>query len=80
MEKHVDEEVLITCCKTLEYLCNENVAIQSRCHRSRAKVIDRIILTLRQNLQQLQNEGQDADEEDVAAVGSGFRKVAALSR
>ena len=37
---HVHDDVLIACAKTYEALCNETLAIQSKCSVSRATLID----------------------------------------
>ena len=43
VDKHTDRDVLDTCAKTLELLCQENNAIHSRCNVARGTVIDMIV-------------------------------------
>jgi cohesin complex subunit SA-1/2 len=43
VERHTTTEVLEGCAQALEYLCNEDYAISSRCDLTRNPLIDRIV-------------------------------------
>ena len=47
MDKHTDRDVLDSCAKTLELLCNDS-AIHSRCDVARGAVIDTIVSKYRE--------------------------------
>ena len=42
VDKHSDKEVLETCAKTLERLCDDRHAIYSRCEIARSKLLDMV--------------------------------------
>ena len=42
VDKHSDKEVLETCAKTLERLCDDRHAIYSRCDIARSRLLDMV--------------------------------------
>lgn len=75
VERHNDTEVLEACAKTYEALCNEELAIHSRCAVARGTLIDSLIHKYKQALSDLIQAGEEVDEDEVYAVTSAMKKV-----
>ncbi|CAI4227044.1 unnamed protein product [Auanema sp. JU1783] len=77
VEKHADEEMLLTVAEVLTYFTT-NTAVAQYTETYRLKLIDGLALQLRHIVQRFMNE-ESWDEEDDAAMLSSFRRIAAFS-
>ncbi|XP_076331165.1 cohesin subunit SA-1-like isoform X2 [Tachypleus tridentatus] len=75
VERHNDTEVLKSCAKTYEALCNEDLAIHSRCAVSRGTLIDSLIHRYRQALNEYVEAGEEVDEDEIFTITSALKKV-----
>jgi cohesin complex subunit SA-1/2 len=50
VDKHTDSEVLDTCAKTLEVLCDEQYAISSKAMTSRGVLLDNVVTKFKEAL------------------------------
>lgn len=75
VERHNDTEVLEACAKTYEALCNEELAIHSRCAVARGTLIDSLVHKYKQSQNDYSQAGEEVDEDEVYTVTSAMKKV-----
>lgn len=81
VEKHTDAEVLEACSKTYEALCSEDYAINTRCSVARSTLIDALVHKYREATEEytsLATAGDEPDEDEIFALTSSLKKVAAF--
>ncbi|XP_037089129.1 cohesin subunit SA-1-like [Pollicipes pollicipes] len=82
VDKHTDRDVLDTCAKTLELLCQENNAIHSRCNVARDTIIDMIVNKYKEAMDEygsLIAGSEEPNEDEIFALISSLKKVAVFS-
>ncbi|XP_043227406.1 cohesin subunit SA-2-like isoform X2 [Amphibalanus amphitrite] len=82
VDKHTDRDVLDTCAKTLELLCQENNAIHSRCNVARGTVIDMIVNKYKEAMDDYSSlvaGEEEPNEDEIFALTSSLKKVAIFS-
>lgn len=80
LDKNTDDEVLLACSKTYESLCDDQLGIQQRCETEKSKLIDALVIQLRQKVGQFHSEFEDLDEEDLASIMATVKKVEVLNQ
>lgn len=80
LDKHTDDEVLLSCSKTYESLCGEQLGIQQRCETAKSKLMDELVIQLRQKINQFHSDFEDLDEEDLASIMATVKKVEVLNQ
>jgi len=78
VDKHNDNEVLDSCAKTLETLCDEKFAIFSRCDVARSRLLDLITNKYKEINDDISNlliGGEELNEDDEFNLKSALKKV-----
>jgi cohesin complex subunit SA-1/2 len=78
VDKHTDSEVLETCAKTLEVLCDEEYAISSKSMYSRGVLLDNVVTKFKEALDEFNSliaGDEEPDEDEVFALVSSLKKV-----
>ncbi|XP_070538623.1 cohesin subunit SA-2-like isoform X2 [Ptychodera flava] len=77
VEKHTESEVLDACAKTIEYLCNEEYAIQPKVDVARSTLIDGLVEKTKRSYKAFM-EADEPDEDDIYAVSSSIKRINAF--
>ncbi|GBN56119.1 Cohesin subunit SA-1 [Araneus ventricosus] len=75
VERHNDTDVLEACAKTYEVLCNEELAIHSRCAVARGTLVDSLVHKYKQASSDYMQAGEEVDEDEIFIVTSAMKKV-----
>ncbi|GIY75962.1 cohesin subunit SA-1 [Caerostris extrusa] len=75
VERHNDTDVLEACAKTYEVLCNEELAIHSRCAVARGTLVDSLVHKYKQASSDFMQAGEEVDEDETFIVTSAMKKV-----
>uniref|UniRef100_A0A670ZW38 Cohesin subunit SA n=2 Tax=Pseudonaja textilis TaxID=8673 RepID=A0A670ZW38_PSETE len=75
VEKHVESDVLEACSKTYSILCSEEYTIQNRVDIAHSQLIDEFVDRFNHSVEDLLNEGEEADDDDVYNVLSTLKRL-----
>ncbi|XP_060595340.1 cohesin subunit SA-1-like isoform X2 [Ruditapes philippinarum] len=79
VEKHTDQEVLESCSKCFECLCDEAYAISGKCDVARKTLIDSLVVKFKEAMQDFFAEGEQPDEDEVYALIAALKRLYAFS-
>ncbi|XP_052214972.1 cohesin subunit SA-1-like isoform X2 [Dreissena polymorpha] len=79
VEKHTDQEVLESCSKCFETLCDETYAIAGRCDVARNTLIDSLGVKFKEAMQDFFAEGEQPDEDEVYALVAALKRLYSFS-
>nr|XP_020643006.1 cohesin subunit SA-1 isoform X1 [Pogona vitticeps] len=75
VEKHVESDVLEACSKTYSILCSEEYTIQNRVDVAHSQLIDEFVDRFNHSVEDLLNEGEEADDDDLYNVLSTLKRL-----
>ncbi|KAL6082078.1 hypothetical protein STEG23_003132, partial [Scotinomys teguina] len=75
VEKHVESDVLEACSKTYSILCSEEYTIQNRVDIARSQLIDEFVDRFNHSVEDLLQEGEEADDDDIYNVLSTLKRL-----
>uniref|UniRef100_A0A670J670 Cohesin subunit SA n=1 Tax=Podarcis muralis TaxID=64176 RepID=A0A670J670_PODMU len=75
VEKHVESDVLEACSKTYSILCSEEYTIQNRVDIAHSQLIDEFVDRFNHSVEDLLNEGEEADDDDIYNVLSTLKRL-----
>ncbi|KAI1891295.1 hypothetical protein AGOR_G00142310 [Albula goreensis] len=75
VEKHTDAEVLEACSRTYSILCSEEYTIMNRVDIARSQLIDELADRFSLSVQDLLQEGEEADDDDIYNVLSSLKRL-----
>nr|XP_056706546.1 cohesin subunit SA-1 isoform X2 [Euleptes europaea] len=75
VEKHVESDVLEACSKTYSILCSEEYTIQNRVDIAHSQLIDEFVDRFNHSVEDLLNEGEEADDDDIYNVLSSLKRL-----
>ncbi|KAL7849373.1 hypothetical protein SRHO_G00209960 [Serrasalmus rhombeus] len=78
VEKHTELEVLETCSKTFSILCSEELSIMNRVDIAWSQLIDELTDRFSHAVEELLQEGDEADDDDIYSVLSSLKRLAAF--
>ncbi|KAI2648908.1 Cohesin subunit SA-1 [Labeo rohita] len=78
VEKHAEMEVLEACSKTYSILCSEEYTIMNRVDIARSQLIDELTDRFAHSVEDLLQEGDEADDDDIYNVLSTLKKLTAF--
>uniref|UniRef100_A0A4W3JK17 Cohesin subunit SA n=1 Tax=Callorhinchus milii TaxID=7868 RepID=A0A4W3JK17_CALMI len=78
VEKHIESDVLESCSKTYNILCSEEYTIQNRVDIARSQMIDELVDRFSQSVEDLLQEGEEADDDDIYNVLSTLKRLTAF--
>ncbi|XP_062325020.1 cohesin subunit SA-1a [Osmerus eperlanus] len=78
VEKHIEMEVLEACSKTYSILCSEEYTIMNRVDIARSQLIDEMTDRFTHSVEDLLQEGEEADEDDIYNVLSTLKRLTAF--
>uniref|UniRef100_A0A8C1UNH8 Cohesin subunit SA n=1 Tax=Cyprinus carpio TaxID=7962 RepID=A0A8C1UNH8_CYPCA len=78
VEKHAEMEVLEACSKTYSILCSEEYTIMNRVDIARSQLIDELTDRFSHSVEDLLQEGDEADDDDIYNVLSTLKKLTAF--
>uniref|UniRef100_A0AAR2L6E5 Cohesin subunit SA n=1 Tax=Pygocentrus nattereri TaxID=42514 RepID=A0AAR2L6E5_PYGNA len=78
VEKHTETEVLEACSKTYSILCSEEYTIMNRVDIARSQLIDELTDRFSHSVEDLLQEGDEADDDDIYNVLSSLKKLTAF--
>uniref|UniRef100_A0A672LEQ3 Cohesin subunit SA n=1 Tax=Sinocyclocheilus grahami TaxID=75366 RepID=A0A672LEQ3_SINGR len=78
VEKHAEMEVLEACSKTYSILCSEEYTIMNRVDIARSQLIDELMDRFAHSVEDLLQEGDEADDDDIYNVLSTLKKLTAF--
>ncbi|XP_072330767.1 cohesin subunit SA-1 isoform X2 [Scyliorhinus torazame] len=78
VEKHIESDVLESCSKTYNILCSEEYTIQNRVNIARSQMIDELVERFSQSVEDLLQEGEEADDDDIYNVLSTLKRLTAF--
>uniref|UniRef100_A0A8C9SVN9 Cohesin subunit SA n=1 Tax=Scleropages formosus TaxID=113540 RepID=A0A8C9SVN9_SCLFO len=73
VEKHTETEVLEACSKTYSILCSEEYTIMNRVDIARSQLIDEMVDRFNHSVEDLLQEGEEADDDDIYNVLSTLK-------
>ncbi|KAL4220722.1 Cohesin subunit SA-2 [Mactra antiquata] len=79
VEKHTDQEVLESCSKCFECLCDEAYAISGKCDVARKTLVDSLVVKFKEAMQDFFAEGEQPDEDEVYALIAALKRLYAFS-
>uniref|UniRef100_A0A671PZ54 Cohesin subunit SA n=1 Tax=Sinocyclocheilus anshuiensis TaxID=1608454 RepID=A0A671PZ54_9TELE len=80
VEKHAEMEVLEACSKTYSILCSEEYTIMNRVDIARSQLIDELMDRFAHSVEDLLQEGDEADDDDIYNVLSTLKKLTAFHK
>uniref|UniRef100_A0A8C1UVH2 Cohesin subunit SA n=1 Tax=Cyprinus carpio TaxID=7962 RepID=A0A8C1UVH2_CYPCA len=80
VEKHAEMEVLEACSKTYSILCSEEYTIMNRVDIARSQLIDELTDRFSHSVEDLLQEGDEADDDDIYNVLSTLKKLTAFHK
>ncbi|XP_041923279.1 cohesin subunit SA-1-like [Alosa sapidissima] len=78
VEKHTEPEVLEACSRTYSILCSEEHTIMNRVDIARSQLIDELVDRFNHSVEDLLQEGDEADDDDVYNVLSSLKRLTAF--
>nr|XP_033813925.1 LOW QUALITY PROTEIN: cohesin subunit SA-1 [Geotrypetes seraphini] len=75
VEKHTESDVLEACSKTYSILCSEEYTIQNRVDISHSQLIDELVDRFSHSVEDLLQEGEEADDDDIYNVLSTLKRL-----
>ncbi|KAG2463005.1 STAG1 protein, partial [Polypterus senegalus] len=78
VEKHTETEVLEACSKTYSILCSEEYTIMNRVDVARSQLIDEMVDRFNHSVEDLLQEGEEADDDDIYNVLSTLKRLTAF--
>ncbi|KAG9340054.1 hypothetical protein JZ751_021971 [Albula glossodonta] len=75
VEKHTDAEVLEACSRTYSILCSEEYTIMNRVDIAHSQLIDELADRFSLSVQDLLQEGEEADDDDIYNVLSSLKRL-----
>ncbi|KAI4872694.1 hypothetical protein NFI96_032481, partial [Prochilodus magdalenae] len=78
VEKHTEPEVLEACSKTFSMLCSEELSIMNRVDIARSQLIDELTDRFSHAVEELLQEGEEADDDDIYSVLSTLKRLTAF--
>uniref|UniRef100_A0A4W4EDT8 Cohesin subunit SA n=1 Tax=Electrophorus electricus TaxID=8005 RepID=A0A4W4EDT8_ELEEL len=78
VEKHTEADVLEACSKTYSILCSEEFTIMNRVGIARSQLIDEMTDRFSHAVEDLLQEGDDADDDDIYNVLSNLKRLTAF--
>uniref|UniRef100_A0A8C9SV88 STAG1 cohesin complex component b n=1 Tax=Scleropages formosus TaxID=113540 RepID=A0A8C9SV88_SCLFO len=78
VEKHTETEVLEACSKTYSILCSEEYTIMNRVDIARSQLIDEMVDRFNHSVEDLLQEGEEADDDDIYNVLSTLKRLTAF--
>uniref|UniRef100_A0AAR2L2N5 SCD domain-containing protein n=1 Tax=Pygocentrus nattereri TaxID=42514 RepID=A0AAR2L2N5_PYGNA len=78
VEKHTELEVLETCSKTFSILCSEELSIMNRVDIAWSQLIDELTDRFSHAVEELLQEGDEADDDDIYSVLSSLKRLTAF--
>ncbi|XP_066564999.1 cohesin subunit SA-1a [Amia ocellicauda] len=78
VEKHTETEVLEACSKTYSILCSEEYTIMNRVDIARSQLIDEMVDRFSHSVEDLLQEGEEADDDDIYNVLSTLKRLTAF--
>nr|XP_060154561.1 cohesin subunit SA-1 isoform X2 [Globicephala melas] len=75
VEKHIESDVLEACSKTYSILCSEEYTIQNRVDIARSQLIDEFVDRFNHSVEDLLQEGEEADDDDIYNVLSTLKRL-----
>uniref|UniRef100_A0ACB8FAA1 Cohesin subunit SA-1 n=1 Tax=Sphaerodactylus townsendi TaxID=933632 RepID=A0ACB8FAA1_9SAUR len=80
VEKHVESDVLEACSKTYSILCSEEYTIQNRVDIAHSQLIDEFVERFDHSVEDLLNEGEEADDDDIYNVLSTLKRLTSFHK
>uniref|UniRef100_A0A8C2Q3M1 Cohesin subunit SA n=1 Tax=Cyprinus carpio TaxID=7962 RepID=A0A8C2Q3M1_CYPCA len=80
VDKHTEMEVLEACSKTYSILCSEEYTIMNRVDIARSQLIDELMDRFAHSVEDLLQEGDEADDDDIYNVLSTLKKLTAFHK
>uniref|UniRef100_A0A6Q2WTA5 Cohesin subunit SA n=1 Tax=Esox lucius TaxID=8010 RepID=A0A6Q2WTA5_ESOLU len=78
VEKHIESDVLEACSKTYSILCSEEYTIMNRVDIARSQLIDEMTDRFTHCVEDLLQEGEEADDDDIYNVLSTLKRLTAF--
>ncbi|XP_062381485.1 cohesin subunit SA-1a [Sardina pilchardus] len=78
VEKHTETDVLEACSKTYSILCSEEYTIMNRVDIARSQLIDEMADRFSHSVEDLLQEGEEADDDDIYNVLSTLKRLTAF--
>ncbi|XP_063075229.1 cohesin subunit SA-1a isoform X2 [Engraulis encrasicolus] len=78
VEKHTESDVLEACSKTYSILCSEEYTIMNRVDIARSQLIDEMADRFSHSVEDLLQEGEEADDDDIYNVLSTLKRLTAF--
>ncbi|XP_036409818.1 cohesin subunit SA-1a [Megalops cyprinoides] len=78
VEKHTETEVLEACSRTYSILCSEEYTIMNRVDIARSQLIDEMVDRFGHSVEDLLQEGEEADDDDIYNVLSTLKRLTAF--
>uniref|UniRef100_A0A3Q2PS52 Cohesin subunit SA n=1 Tax=Fundulus heteroclitus TaxID=8078 RepID=A0A3Q2PS52_FUNHE len=78
VEKHIETDVLEACSKTYSILCSEEYTIMNRVDIARSQLIDEMTDRFAHSVEELLQEGEEADDDDIYNVLSTLKRLTAF--
>ncbi|MEQ2246913.1 Cohesin subunit SA-1 [Ilyodon furcidens] len=78
VEKHIETDVLEACSKTYSILCSEEYTIMNRVDIARSQLIDEMSDRFAHSVEELLQEGEEADDDDIYNVLSTLKRLTAF--
>ncbi|KAL2085282.1 hypothetical protein ACEWY4_018602 [Coilia grayii] len=78
VEKHTEPEVLEACSRTYSILCSEDHTIMNRVDIARSQLVDELVDRFSHSVEELVQEGDEADDDDVYNVLSSLKRLTAF--
>lgn len=78
VEKHIEMEVLEACSKTYSILCSEEYTIMNRVDIARSQLVDEMSDRFAHSVEELLQEGEEADDDDIYNVLSTLKRLTAF--
>ncbi|KAM6960917.1 cohesin subunit SA-1a isoform 1-T1 [Aplochiton taeniatus] len=78
VEKHIETEVLEACSKTYSILCSEDYTIMNRVDIARSQLIDEMSDRFAHSVEELLQEGEEADDDDIYNVLATLKRLTAF--
>ncbi|MGH0162437.1 UNVERIFIED_CONTAM: hypothetical protein FKN15_062325 [Acipenser sinensis] len=78
VEKQTETDVLEACSKTYSILCSEEYTIMNRVDIARSQLIDELVDRFNHSVEELLQEGEEADDDDIYNVLSTLKRLTAF--
>ncbi|XP_041119109.1 cohesin subunit SA-1 [Polyodon spathula] len=78
VEKQTEIDVLEACSKTYSILCSEEYTIMNRVDIARSQLIDELVDRFNHSVEELLQEGEEADDDDIYNVLSTLKRLTAF--